>query len=99
MGWTDNETEVVIIEHKSGDNLDESQIGIAVNGLQALNDSSGVQEIWTGSGEITTIESARVVGYDSSGGDKALHEGDEVRIIWTSDKDDASAILLTYTVE
>lgn len=98
MGWS-NQTEVVTIEHKSGDNLDESQISITVNGLQAYNDSSGTQEIWTGSSEITTSEAARVVGYDGNGGNRALQEDDEIRLTWENVEDDTSATLLTYTVD
>lgn len=97
MGWGSNETEVVTVEHVGGDSLDESTINITVNDFQAYNDSAGTQEIWTGSGEISSSDTARVVGYD--GGNQALQEGDEIEIVWTSDDEDNSAVLRRYTVE
>jgi FlaG/FlaF family flagellin (archaellin) len=95
MGWGGNETEVVTVEHVGGDSLDESTVNITVNGFQAYNDSA--QDIWTGSGEINSSDTARVAGYD--GGNQALQEGDEIEIVWTSADEDSSAVLRRYTVE
>lgn len=95
-GVANNQTEIVTIEHFGGDKAEFSSINVYVNGNQALDHSANI--IWGGNGELTSGNDARIVAYEE-GGNMALNAGDEIRVTWSNEDVDSSAVLLRYTVE
>jgi flagellin-like protein len=95
-GVANNQTEIVTIEHFGGDKTEFSTINAYVNGNQALDSSGNI--VWGGSGELTSGDEVRIVAYDE-GGNMALNTGTEIRVTWSKEDGDSSAVLLRYTVE
>jgi FlaG/FlaF family flagellin (archaellin) len=86
----------VEILYESGDNVEEDQVNVTVNGYDAVDDADA--PVWDRGGEVGAGDSVVVHGYDD-GSVQNLQSDDEIRITWTSNDGDASATVGEYTVD
>ncbi|NHN48707.1 type IV pilin [Halostella sp. JP-L12] len=86
----------VEILYESGDNVEEDQVNVTVNGYDAVDDAGA--PVWDGGGEVGAGDSVVVHGYDD-GSVQNLQSDDEIRITWTSNDGDSSATVGEYTVD
>ena len=89
-----NTTPAVTITHQGGDVVSANQLSVTVNDEPAKD--CGGNPVWSGSGEVSAGDSARIVKFGSG---NTLTPGNRLVVVWKSPSGDKSYILTQYTVK